>query len=82
MKNLKEEAVYFQIKKGVYTWEAEFSLDSEDKPILKLFKDKVEFDMLIEARKYEILYRQTKINNFKGRIKKTEFHFFSGENLI
>ena len=38
--------------------------------------------MLIEARKYEILYRETKINNFKGRIKKTEFHFFSGENLI
>ena len=55
-------------------YDAKFEVDTEDNPVLKLFKDQQPFENLVQAPPQELLhYRNERKNAFKGRVKKTSF---------
>ena len=66
-----------------HKWEATIAVDTDDRPLLRLFKDKQLFENLVQAPPQEIVhYRNERKNAWKGRLKKTTFKlFYDGQEI-
>ena len=68
---LKEMTKPLKLKKGIFQWNAYFSVNKENQPVFELFDDTVPFENLAKAPTKSFIYRSRRSNQFKGRMKKT-----------
>ena len=53
-----------------------------DEPNLELFDEAVPFENLAMLPRESVLYRNSKTNQFKGRLKKTSYKLIADEKIV
>ena len=79
---MKEQEWPIKLKKGIYQWNAYLTVNLIDEPNLEVFDEAVPFENLAMLPRESVLYRNSKTNQFKGRLKKTSYKLIADEKIV